>query len=417
MKRESSNLEYKREPSKTYLKTVSAFANYGTGQIVFGADDDGCPIGLDDPKATCLDIEHAINDAITPVPRFELSIDNETKTVMLTVFEGESKPFLCKGKAYRRSDSSTVEVDRAEYARLVLKGSNFTFDALVSSQQDLSFETLSHALADKIGIDKLDDNALISLELKRPDGSYTNAAALLADTNTFFGTDIARFGDSINTILSRSTIEKKSILLQLDEAMHVFDEHYTYEEISGFNRVERELVPREAFREAVANALVHRSWGMNGSINIRMFPDRIEIVSPGSLPDGATEESYLAGGPSIAKNPILANVFFRLGYIERFGTGIPRIIDSYASMESSPAFTIGDSFVTVILPVNKVNDLSAEERAVLDVFPKGALLTRSEIALATGISKDKAIRLINSLVEKKLVSKSGAGRATKYYRL
>ena len=92
--------------------------------------------------------------------------------------------------------------------------------------------------------------------------------------------------------------------------------------------VSLELVPREAFREAIANALVHRCWDVNASINVRMFPDRIEVTSPGGLPDGITEEMYLAGGPSVARNPILANVFFRLGHIERFRTGIPRIIEA-----------------------------------------------------------------------------------------
>ena len=79
--------------------------------------------------------------------------------------------------------------------------------------------------------------------------------------------------------------------------------------------VSLELVPREAYREAIANALVHRCWDVNASINVRMFPDRIEVTSPGGLPDGITEEMYLAGGPFVARNPILANVFFRLGHI------------------------------------------------------------------------------------------------------
>lgn len=268
----------------------------------------------------------------------------------LTVFEGAAKPYLYRGKAYRGNDSSTVEVDRLEFGRLLLKGSNSTFDALDSARQSLSFNWLGRELTEKAGIAQLDDNALISLELKKPDGLFNNAAALLADANDFYGIDIAHFGGSINIITARCVFERQSLLEQLDSTMKMFDDQYTYEEIVVFERVARERIPREAFREAMANALVHRCWDVHGSIAVRMFSNRVEIASPGGLPDGVTEEMYLAGGPSIARNPILANVFFRLGYIERFGTGIPRIKDAYSDSLVSPEVVIGDSDVVVILP-------------------------------------------------------------------
>ena len=110
--RETATLEFKQQLSKSYLKTVSAYANYGTGKIIFGIADDGTPVGLADPQDTCLRIEHAINDSIDPVPRFELSIEGDTRTVTLTVHEGPDKPYLSSGRAYRRTDTSTVEVSR-----------------------------------------------------------------------------------------------------------------------------------------------------------------------------------------------------------------------------------------------------------------------------------------------------------------
>ena len=181
--------------------------------------------------------------------------------------------------------------------------------------------------------------------------------------------------------------------------------------------VSLELVPREAFREAIANALVHRCWDVNASINVRMFPDRIEVTSPGGLPDGITEEMYLAGGPSVARNPILANVFFRLGHIERFGTGILRIIEAYAPKGVSPAFTIGDSFVSVMLPIDFSESLTQDERSALESIPKGSARTRLEVEARTGMSKDKTIRILNALIEKRLIEKSGSGRSTRYSRL
>lgn len=414
--RETATLEFKQQLSKSYLKTVSAYANYGTGKIIFGIADDGTPVGLADPQDTCLRIEHAINDSIDPVPRFELAIEGDTRTVTLTVHEGPDKPYLSSGRAYRRTDTSTVEVSRLEYGRLVLTGEHVSFDALVAKEQDLAFGHLEKELASKLGLKPLDQNSLISLELMTPSGEYCNAAALLSDSNHFPGIDIARFGESINIINARHTFEHMSVLEQMQRTLEVFDTYYAYEEIVGFERIAKTLVPREAFREAIANALVHRCWDVRANIKVGMFADRIEITSPGGLPAGITEELYLAGGPSVARNPILANVFFRLGHIERFGTGIPRILDEYAHETVSPSFALRDSSITVMLPVTVLENVTLDEEAILAVLAKGSALTRSQISEKTQLSKSKAIRTLNALVEKGLVTKVGEGRSVRYER-
>ena len=414
--RETATLEFKQQLSKSYLKTVSAYANYGTGKIIFGIADDGTPVGLADPQDTCLRIEHAINDSIDPVPRFELAIEGDTRTVTLTVHEGPDKPYLSSGRAYRRTDTSTVEVSLLEYGRLVLTGEHVSFDALVAKEQDLAFGHLEKELASKLGLKPLDQNSLISLELMTPSGEYCNAAALLADSNHFPGIDIARFGESINIINARHTFEHMSVLEQMQRTLEVFDTYYAYEEIVGFERIAKTLVPREAFREAIANALVHRCWDVRANIKVGMFADRIEITSPGGLPAGITEELYLAGGPSVARNPILANVFFRLGHIERFGTGIPRILDEYAHETVSPSFALRDSSITVMLPVTVLENVTLDEEAILAVLAKGSALTRSQISEKTQLSKSKAIRTLNALVEKGLVTKVGEGRSVRYER-
>lgn len=414
--RETATLEFKQQLSKSYLKTVSAYANYGTGKIIFGIADDGTPVGLADPQDTCLRIEHAINDSIDPVPRFELAIEGDTRTVTLTVHEGPDKPYLSSGRAYRRTDTSTVEVSRLEHSRLVLTGEHVSFDALVAKEQDLAFGHLEKELASKLGLKPLDQNSLISLELMTPSGEYCNAAALLADSNHFPGIDIARFGESINIINARHTFEHMSVLEQMQRTLEVFDTYYAYEEIVGFERIAKTLVPREAFREAIANALVHRCWDVRANIKVGMFADRIEITSPGGLPAGITEELYLAGGPSVARNPILANVFFRLGHIERFGTGIPRILDEYAHETVSPSFALRDSSITVMLPVTVLENVTLDEEAILAVLAKGSALTRSQISEKTQLSKSKAIRTLNALVGKKLITKVGEGRSVRYER-
>ena len=136
---------------------------------------------------------------------------------------------------------------------------------------------------------------------------------LLADENHFPGIDIMKFGENISIIQRRATFENISILEVYDKTIDIFRDYYQYEVIEGADRKKVEKIPEAAFREAVANALIHRAWDIEARIRILMFDDRIEIVSPGGLPSGITEEEYLAGKLSVLRNRNLANVFYQAG--------------------------------------------------------------------------------------------------------
>jgi len=350
--RESGTLEYKESISSTILKTVSAFANYGSGEIIFGIADDGKIIGIPDPKAACLDIENRINDSIDPVPEYTLSINEKTSVITLRVQEGLHKPYLYKAKAYRRHDSATIAADRLELARLILEGQNSSYEELPASDQSLlSFQILEEKLKTVLQIESFTKDTLKTLELYKEGSGFNKAGELLADRNGFPGIDAVRFGDSINIILDRETYEHTSILKQFDSALGMFRKYYEYEQIKGSARELISLIPEEAFREATANALVHRTWDVNSHINIAMFHDKIRITSPGGLPEGISEEEYMRGGISILRNPIIGNVFYRLHMIEKFGTGIRRINEAYQGSMTKPTFNITENAICIILPV------------------------------------------------------------------
>ena len=184
---------------------------------------------------------------------------------------------------------------------------NLSFEELTSSDQQLTFSKLSTELIRVMGIEQLTRDILKTLELYSDQNGFNNAAALLADNNHFKGIDIIRFGDSIDEIMERKSVDK---------------------------------IPEKAFREAVVNALVHRMWDIPASIKISMYPDKIEISSPGGLPAGLSEDEYLNGQISLLRNPIIGNVFFRLKYIEKFGTGIMRINYAYKNILVKPEYRI-----------------------------------------------------------------------------
>lgn len=412
--RETKNLEFKEDITNTFLKTVSAFANYGTGKIIFGVNDAGEAVGLKDPNALCLNVENKINDSISPNPNYTLEPNSGNGTIVLTVEEGIHKPYYYKSKAYKRNDSATVEVDRLELGRLILTGQNTTYDAVEARTQNLAFSKLEEKAKSTLGIRALTDDTLKTLELEDADGCFNIAAELLADTNSFPGIDIARFGDSINIFLDRETIDKRSLLTQFDDATLFFKRYYEFEEIDGTQRVLRELIPEAAFREAVANALVHRQWDTPASVRISMFEDRIEVASPGGLPPELSEKEYLEGQISILRNPILGNVFFRLGLIERFGTGVLRIRECYKHSAAKPEFKVSENSICVTLPVLQDTASLSEDALRIYQILKGRTMPSSEISKQSGFSKSKTNKIIKALVAEGYVSVEGNGRGTKY---
>lgn len=413
--KETRTLEYKSDLTNSFLKTVSAYSNFGSGKIMFGIADDGTIIGMDNPDQQCLDIENKINDSITPKPDYSLSINRLNNVITLEVAEGKYKPYFYKGKAYRRSDTSSVEVDHVELKRLTLEGNNLYFESLIGNDQNLNFSELERNLIEKLGITTCSNDTLRTLGLYTNDGHLNNAACLLADNNAFPGIDIARFGNSIDEILDRERLINISILTQYDKAITIYRRYYQYEQISGIDRITIEKIPEKAFREAVANALVHRTWDINANIRILLFDNRIEISSPGGLPSGISENEYLNGNISTLRNPILGNVFFRLHYIEMFGTGIKRIMEAYKNYQNKPQFEIKDNSITVTLPIlSSITSVTTDENKVLEVLRVGMRYSSSELAAIVNWSKDKIIRTLNVLVAEGYVTKYGTGRSTKY---
>lgn len=413
--RESRTLEYKEKVTNTFLKTVSAFSNYGTGQIKFGITDSGETLGITNPRKACLDIENKINDSIDPKPNFHLEIDTKTNVISLTVLEGLDKPYFYKSKAYKRNDSATIEIESYELKRLILEGQNKTFESMRAKKQDLKFTILEEKLKSNLRVSEFTIDTLITLELYQAKEGYNQAGELLADENPFSGIDIARFGENINIILDRETYEKISILEQYEKALSLYRKYYQYEEIKGALRERVEKIPEEAFREALANAIVHRIWDIDAHIRIAMYEDRLEIISPGGLPKGMTKEEYLDGQISILRNPIIGNVFFRLHHIERFGTGVKRINNAYRESEIKPKFKIYDNSIMVILPViERKTGLSPDEKLVYQAFSGNRKLSSSEIVDFTGFGKTKVVKLLKSLTEQGYIKVLGRGRATRY---
>ncbi len=461
---ESEAIEYKREMTNSFLKTVSAFANFNGGVIEFGIDDDLTVRGIENPIQFAESLANKINDNIKPTPPYDISVNDSDQTVVLVVRSGLQTPYLYNNKAYERRSSSTIETGSLTFQDLILKGRNLTYDALPAFEPLLSFSQLEKSAQSVMGIERLGSDTLISLGLAGKNG-YNRAAELLADHNDYPGLEVVRFGADLSTIRKRETIEHISLLEQYERALAFFKDNYLKEVIDGSVRRYEEEIPETAFREALVNALIHRNWAISGAIQVHMFPDRIEIRSPGGLPEGVSAQEYLTdalsvptlihrnwaisgaiqvhmfpdrieirspgGLPegvsaqeyltdalSVPRNPHLAYVFLRLNLIGRPGTGIRRIREAYAGLDASPSFSVHDSSIKVVLPVPQPQkEMTLEQEELYRLLNPNILYSRKELETLTGYKRSKLMRIVNELGEKKLVKTVGNGRSTKYRRI
>ena len=125
-------------------------------------------------------------------------------------------------------------------------------------------------------------------------------------------------------------------------------------------------LPLKAVTECIVNSVCHRDYTSNGSVQVMLFPNRLEVWSPGRLPNGITTEQLLLPHSSIPTNPVLANPLYLAGYIERLGTGTSDIVDECISYGlKTPEFIQDNNFRVIIWRKNDLssgkNDLSSSE--------------------------------------------------------
>lgn len=371
-KAETTNIDFKvdleiKKP-KSWLKSVSAFANTKGGIILFGLDDETHEAkGVENVAKLTEKISELINDRIEPLPRYELNCFEEDGKdfIELEVGDGPITPYFYVGdgrkEAFIRSGNQSIPAPTHILQTLILKGKNTTFDSLPSEYSigDLSFTLLKATIKDKTG-KKFDENRdYISLGLANQDNNLTNAALLLSDQGTLKQSKVVctRWNGLTKGSIKEDAIDDKEYtgsLINLLENTDTFIKNNSKNswKIKGMERVEYEDYPIKARREAIVNALIHRDYQILGSeVHVDMYDDRLEIVSPGGMVDGTQIQNLEIGKiPSMRRNTIISDVFSRLHYMDRRGSGLGRIMESYNDYMEKPKFLSDESSFKVILP-------------------------------------------------------------------
>lgn len=382
---------------KSWLKSVSAFANGNGGTLIFGISDDDRIVGLADAESDSEVISEYVKTRLDPVPDIHLEFKNldGKRLILLHVNTGTETPYYYIGDkqriAYIRIGNESVVTDRLQLKALVLKGSGRTYDALPSPYKytDMAFTQLRSACYKRLHR-SFDDSEFTSWGIIDENGTLTNAGALLADDSPIRQSRIfcTRWnGLTMTSGLGEALDDaelKGSVIGQLQDAVAFIrnNSHKRWWKESD-HREELPDYPERAVTEVICNAIIHRDYQELGSeIHIDIYDDRMEVYSPGGMIDGRLiQQLNPLSVPSKRRNPLLADFFSRLDLMERRGSGMKKILGEYARFESlkeyhTPEFTSNASEFHVTLwnlnyGTDVVKDVANDTADVTKGFVKG----------------------------------------------
>lgn len=337
---------------KSWLKSVSAFSNGIGGMLFFGIDDQGNTAGLEDVQGDAEKISRLIKERITPLPQFVLTpAAEEGKNVLvLKVTAGRNTPYYYKAdgvmEAYIRIGNESVPAPGYVLNELILKGSNQSFDTLVTdaAKKDYSFTLLEATYLERTGL-HFEKSDYLSFGLTDKNGFLTNAGKLLTDQYSVYNSRMfctrwngLERGSVFDDALDDKEYEGSLIYLLKSGCEFIRNNSKVrFAKEAGY-RVDKPDYAERAVMEAVVNALIHRDYITLGSeIHIDMFDDRVEIISPGGMFEGApVQECDINTIHSVRRNPVIADLFHRMKYMERRGSGLRKIV---SETEKLPGYT------------------------------------------------------------------------------
>lgn len=367
---ENTNVEFKSADVRpeSLAREIVAFANASGGVILLGVEDDKKIGGITREKnyeEWCMNI--ARNNVTPPVQLgySELNIDAKTIAV-LEVPKGRSKPYQTGDSRFLIRVGSTNRVASInELMRLFQQSGVFHFDSTPvegTSARQLNFQKLSAYFEPyKINFDTLSEDEKLALlkniDILKEDGELSIAGLMIFGINPqkhLLNASIS-FAHFAGTEITAELLDKQNIEgtleLQIDTTCAVMKNNIKRaSNIVGTKRIEQDLYPDKVFRELIVNACCHRNYAIFGSkTRVFLFDDRLEVISPGRLPNTVTIEK-LKAGVSYAVNPVIVKFMENLNYIDKLGRGLPMVYAEARQRGRDVQFEeIGEEFKVTLL--------------------------------------------------------------------
>ncbi len=435
---EQQNIEYKQSWHDDYLKWVCGFANAQGGVIFIGKDDNGNVVGVVDYEKLMDDIPNKIRNAMGITTEVNLH-GREGKYFIEIVTPPYSVPISVRGRYYYRSGSTKQELTGAALNEFLLKTSGKTWDDVIEATAtfgDIDEKTVRIFLAASQNTGRLPENDGLDLpELFEKlrltvNGQLKRAAIILfgKDPGKFYPgiyVKIGRFGKDDTDIIFQET-EEGNLIILLQAVLNQLNHKFLIRSIGfeGMHRIEKGEYPLAAIREMLLNALVHRNY-MGAPIQIRVYDDKISIWNEGSLPAGLTLAALKRSHSSRPRNPIIADVSFKGGYIDAWGRGTIKILDTCKEAElPEPEMQEQDGgFIITLFKNNltldhltKLGLNNRQVKAVIFVKEKRKI-SNKEYQEIFSVARITATRDLNELVDKGVLKSSDKKGAGSYYEL
>jgi len=343
---ESETLEFKPSFNQDVIETAVALANTRGGRILIGISNAGVPLNTSFSEEALRDAVNRISNATEPsvIPDAEKVSMDGGDVLVLTIPEYPLKPVAVRGRCFKRSGSTTRQMTPAEIAEVHLQCTGQSPDALLVDRKtvaDLDLELVRLYMTRAINSGRRsfsgnDDPVAIlqKLELIRSEREVTRAAVFLFGKNpqSPFLQAVVHAGRIRGTTeIMDDRFIRGSIIVQVEESLDFIKKHMNVKSvISGKSR--RDDVwdyPLTALREGLTSAICHRDYGDLADIQIKIYDQSLQIWSPGFLPFGMTVEELLRPNHSSKpRNRLIAQVFYDMGMIEQYGSGIERVVDA-----------------------------------------------------------------------------------------
>ncbi len=384
---ENQNIEYKESWRDEYLKWICGFANAQGGKIYIGKDDNGKTCGLANSKKLMEDIPNKIRNTLGIVVDVNLHTTDLGECIEIVV-EPQPYPISYYGEYHYRSGATKQQLTGQQLNQFLLKKTGLTWDSVpisnipiekirndafdIFKEQSVKNGRMSKENVDIDNIEILDSLNLIdeNNELKRagvllfhhiPEkwvpGSFIKIAYFSSESEIDYQDEI-----------------HGSLLSQPDKIMDLIFTKYLKAKISydGITRVENYPFPKPAVREAVLNAIAHKNYATLVPIQIRVYNDKLVVSNDCIFPEDWTVEDLMKQHKSRPYNPLIANAFYRAGFIESWGRGIQKIKESCSVNNcEEPVYQVNKNDFTIIFKsVIKSNEDSLKSNEDLKLIQK-----------------------------------------------
>ncbi len=440
---ESSTVEWKRElpQNDQIIKTVIGFCNYNGGKIVIGVADSGEIVGIPpgEIQKAMESLEKAIFEASHPtiIPRVYAHRFGERSLLIVEVSSGMSKPY------FRKSEG----LDRGTYVRIgrsTVRATPDMIEELRWQANRINYETLPNYRANKEDLDARAiqfflDHRKNQAHAECNDPILRGYSLLVMEHSKFYPTNAALllFGEKPQFFLTEAMIicshfqgiSGREAIASVDCEGTLFDQFkqaysfvtsrlYKAFKIRGPKREEKLEIPEVAIREALLNALIHRNYHIQAPIKIAIYDNRVEIFSPGSFA-GPFDPNNLRAGITCLRNPVICKIFREAGYVEKLGTGLIAIFESYEKQGlETPCIVDGENYVKSILPrVLKKAEKAIEETELSKLFALTSEISLTDVQKVLGISRATASRRVTQWIKEGKIKRIGKTRSIRYQRL